>query len=532
MVNKLIFSKLPLKNMPLLRYCLLIILMFFVGQLAIFHIVSVRWLPKMDRYLLSLKYKDNPNDRFPAFFQNKPIELALDRSLSPKLSEWQTAPGPDHDNAALIWIRSSPGTLRYYITSIDSASAILLNIKKIRETKEKYQWDDDCKISGRNLLSNNLCFLSRSDCPSLPDYEPENQKQIRQKEIPVFFGTAKLLIAIHNTIENHDLVFTSLSRSSPVNWLNNQTDSELRYYITFSDSAYSLLKYHQNESLKITGKNLYAAGTVFITDKNSPDLPDRNFSLLQNYSFWLSQILKGNLGKAVISSSQRYDIKEYILAKGVINLLWTLFVLLIITLIALIFAYSLVFLKSRFVKFVISAFNEIFAAIPDFLIALFLIITFYSLMNKKNLEPLFFANFKFLLLPSLGLAFANGNIAGLSRLLQAKISAINENIYVNFLRVNGLKEKFVRYSIILKEILPDIIEYNAGKFALIFGALLIFEKLLTFPALGYTMENMISHYQAGFIVCFFFFINLLVILINLSAKISILILSPVLRRKK
>ena len=79
--------------------------------------------------------------------------------------------------------------------------------------------------------------------------------------------------------------------------------------------------------------------------------------------------------------------------------------------------------------------------------------------------------------------------------------------------------------------MPDIIEYNAGKFALIFGSLLIFEQIISIPYLGYIANKSIIGYQAGFVISFFFFINLLVIIINVLAKILIYLLSPILRRK-
>ncbi|MCF8296660.1 MAG: ABC transporter permease [Saprospiraceae bacterium] len=487
---------------------------------------------KLDEYLLSLQYGDYPDNRFPGFINMQKIELAQDKDLLQLPDILHYSELFDSNEAALSWLRSSlkSGHYRYFITSQKRAEKIVDSLLVLDKIDSRAA-GDLCKFSGRNLLAQNTCFLSLKRYPSLPDYSVFNAKIPLKKHIPPLFLADSVSIAAHLNIKENFLDFVSYP-DSVSHWLNYSDDQNFRYYLTFTDSARALIDDVYKDEWKITGNNLYQPGTAFVSINQCPDLPDRPSKLLPSFFYWLKQVFKGNLGKADISNSKVESIAEVLWKNGIINLFWTILVLVFISIIAFILADILVFTKSRILKFIISTFNDIFSAIPDFLIALFLFISFYRLLQISISEKGFFDIFKALLIPSLGIAFANGNISGLTRLLEAKMKKISQNDYVKFLRVNGLKERFIRYKLIFKEVLPDIIEYNSGKFALIFGAIYIFEKLIGIPSLGYIAVDMITARAAGFIVCFFFFINLLVIVINLIAKSAVLVLSPPLRKKK
>jgi peptide/nickel transport system permease protein len=251
---------------------------------------------------------------------------------------------------------------------------------------------------------------------------------------------------------------------------------------------------------------------------------------LQRYLLWLSGIAHGDLGIAL--SSQRQIVE--ILGPRVTNtLILAAAALLLYVPMALIPAIVQAANRDRPLDHILSTGTLILASVPDFLLALLLLVLFVVVLPLLPAASLVTDTsdlvtwVRALILPALTLALVMAVYA--ARMLRDNLIDILQAPYVVMATLRGLP----RWRVILRHALPNAITPTLNITALnltyLAGGVVIVEKVFGFPGFGSLMIDAISFRDVPLIEITILLASTVYIVANLLADIATIILNPKLR---
>ncbi|MBA3519630.1 MAG: ABC transporter permease [Rhizobiales bacterium] len=252
---------------------------------------------------------------------------------------------------------------------------------------------------------------------------------------------------------------------------------------------------------------------------------------VQRYLLWLGGLLQGDLG---IALSSRRPITEVLGPRVSNTLILSAAAILIYIPLALLPAMLQALHRNRPVDHAISTGTLVLASIPDFLLALFLLILFVvalpllpAVSAVTGLTD-FIGWLRALVLPASTLAIVMAVYA--ARMLRDNLIEVLDAQHVLMARLRGLPEWRVVWIHALPNALLPTLNITALNLTYLAGGVVIVEKVFGFPGFGSLMIDAIRFRDVPLIEITVLLASAVYVAANLLADIAALLLNPKLRQ--
>ena len=166
-------------------------------------------------------------------------------------------------------------------------------------------------------------------------------------------------------------------------------------------------------------------------------------------------------------------------------------------------------------------------SIPNFVIAIFLIIILGSWLHLIPIVPTTWAAPSAWILPAIVLGF--GTLARTARLTRSSMLDVMRLDYIRTARAKGLREQFVIIRHMLRNALIPVVTFLGPSLAGLITGSFIIEQMFAFPGMGRAYVQAISQRDYSMIMGTTVFFAILVALANLSVDITYVFLDPRIR---
>lgn len=265
-------------------------------------------------------------------------------------------------------------------------------------------------------------------------------------------------------------------------------------------------------------------------DRATPEVEARvrndealNRPLLVQYVHWMSRVMRGDLGRSLVSRKPVIDEilyhARFTLGLGVLG--WALSYAL-----ALPLGIACGLRPGGVVDRVVTGLTVLFAALPSFLVGISLITLFA--LTLRWFPPAGFKTPAHLVLPALTLAL--GLTAFSVPVIRAAVREVARAPYMQFARLRGLpKGAALRHHGVRNAAIP-IITFAALQMGFLIDGFVIVETLFNYPGMGDLLVRALVARDIPIILGCALLISLLYALVNLLADAAALVLDPRRRR--
>jgi oligopeptide transport system permease protein len=163
-------------------------------------------------------------------------------------------------------------------------------------------------------------------------------------------------------------------------------------------------------------------------------------------------------------------------------------------------------------------------SVPNFVIAIFLIILFASTLHMVSIVPYSWDEASVWVLPSIVLGF--GTLARTARLTRASMLEVMRMDYVRTARAKGLAERVVIYRHMLKNTLIPVVTFLGPSLAFMVTGAFIIETMFGFPGMGRAYTTAIAQRDYSMIMGTTILFAFLVAVSNLSVDVLYTALDP------
>ncbi len=273
-------------------------------------------------------------------------------------------------------------------------------------------------------------------------------------------------------------------------------------------------------------------------------------SIPEQFISWFGQAFSGNFGHSI---SLHQSVFELVLARLPATLELALVATLIATMLGLVVALAGVYFRGRRTEWAIDGGIGVFLAIPDFLWALILLLSFGVLLpllpTSGRIDPQLDISFRtnFYLIESL----ATGNIdvasallyhvilpaialalpfaALIARLLKASLSEAEDQDYAQIARARG----FARPAVLLREVFPNAliptVALGGVQITLLLGGTVLVERIFSYEGIGNMAIDAVINRDFPLIQGLILTFAVLFIALNLAVDLVVTLLDPRLR---
>lgn len=166
-------------------------------------------------------------------------------------------------------------------------------------------------------------------------------------------------------------------------------------------------------------------------------------------------------------------------------------------------------------------------SVPNFVIAIFLIIIFASGLHWVSIVPRSWDQVDVWILPAVVLGF--GTLARTTRYTRASMLEVIRMDYVRTARAKGLKEQLVIYRHMIKNAMIPVVTLLFPAFAGLITGSFIIETMLGFPGMGRAYVTAIGQRDYSMIMGTTLIYGLLIVIANLLVDIVYVFLDPRIR---
>lgn len=265
-----------------------------------------------------------------------------------------------------------------------------------------------------------------------------------------------------------------------------------------------------------------------------PDIP-----ISQQYRMYISGLLRGNLGE---SMAYRQPVVSVIAGA----LPWTLLVLSISLfvsfLIGVLVGMFIAWKRTTILDPVVSVYASIFGSIPNYIIALILIIIFaVNLRWFPGRGPYDSAaipgfNWRFIssvlrhaVLPVS--AYVITDVGGWALAMKGNAVSVLGEDYITAARARGLSDRRIITTYVGRNALLPLVTNLAISFGMMFGGSPLIENIFVYPGVGYFLNQAVGRRDFTLMQGMFFMITLAVVLANLVAEMLYAVLDPRIRQE-
>jgi oligopeptide transport system permease protein len=163
-------------------------------------------------------------------------------------------------------------------------------------------------------------------------------------------------------------------------------------------------------------------------------------------------------------------------------------------------------------------------SVPNFVIAIFLIIIFASTLHWVSIVPVSWNEVSVWVLPSVVLGF--GTLARTARLTRASMLEVMRMDYIRTARAKGLTERLVIFRHMIKNALIPVVTFLGPALAGLVTGSFIIETMFSFPGMGRAYVTAISQRDYSMIMGTTLIFAILVAISNLSVDIVYVVLDP------
>jgi peptide/nickel transport system permease protein len=252
---------------------------------------------------------------------------------------------------------------------------------------------------------------------------------------------------------------------------------------------------------------------------------------LERYFLWLGNVIHGDLG---IALSSRRPISDILWPRVSNTLILSAAAVFLYIPLALFPAVAQALNRNRPLDHVLSTATLVLASIPDFLLALLLLILFVvelPLLPAVSIvtDDTDLAGWlRALILPATALAIVMAVYA--ARMLRDNLIEVLEAQHVLMARLRGLPERRVLWIHALPNAIVPTLNVTALNFTYLAGGVVISEKVFGFPGFGSLMIDAIRFRDMPLVEITILIASCVYILANLLADMAALLLNPKLRQ--
>jgi peptide/nickel transport system permease protein len=252
---------------------------------------------------------------------------------------------------------------------------------------------------------------------------------------------------------------------------------------------------------------------------------------LERYFLWLGNVIHGDLG---IALSSRRPISDILWPRVSNTLILSAAAVFLYIPLALFPAVAQALNRNRPLDHVLSTATLVLASIPDFLLALLLLILFVvelPLLPAVSIvtDDTDLAGWlRALILPATALAIVMAVYA--ARMLRDNLIEVLEAQHVLMARLRGLPERRVLWIHALPNAIVPTLNVTALNFTYLAGGVVIIEKVFGFPGFGSLMIDAIRFRDVPLVEITILIASCVYILANFLADMAALLLNPKLRQ--
>ena len=207
--------------------------------------------------------------------------------------------------------------------------------------------------------------------------------------------------------------------------------------------------------------------------------------IIIQYFLWMKNLLKGDLGLSIRS---RTPVLEMILERYPKTFILAGLGLSISIVLSIISGVIAAYKRNTAVDFSVMTFAIIGISIPQFWMAIMLILVFslfLGILPSMGYVPFLqnpIASIKHLILPAFALGIAQASIT--ARMTRSEMLEILGQDYIKTARAKGLRERSVLFKHALKNALIPIVTILGIQFAFLMGGTVVIEEIFVYPGLG------------------------------------------------
>jgi peptide/nickel transport system permease protein len=254
---------------------------------------------------------------------------------------------------------------------------------------------------------------------------------------------------------------------------------------------------------------------------------------LERYFLWLGNVIHGDLG---IALSSRRPISDILWPRVSNTLILSAAAVFLYIPLALFPAVAQALNRNRPLDHVLSTATLVIASIPDFLLALLLLILFVVALPLLPAVSIVTDDtdlagwLRALILPATTLAIVMAVYA--ARMLRDNLIEVLEAQHVLMARLRGLSERRVLWIHALPNAILPTLNITALNLTYLAGGVVIIEKVFGFPGFGSLMIDAIRFRDVPLVEITILIASCVYILANLLTDMAALLLNPKLRRGK
>ena len=286
------------------------------------------------------------------------------------------------------------------------------------------------------------------------------------------------------------------------------------------------------ERLKAQGLNLSGDQIINLTRRYGLDKPS-----YVRFWIWIKGFIRGDFGE---SFQYNLPVKQLIGARLGFTILISLLTLIFTWVVAIFVGVYSATHRYTAADYLITVFQFIGLAVPNFLLALLLMVFAQKILNQQvgglyssayQTAPFSFGKFvdllKHLWIPVLVLGF--GGTAWLSRVMRANLLDVLNMQYVQTARAKGLKENVVIWKHAVRNAMHALIMVLGGSLPGIISGETVVAIVLNMPTTGPLYFNALLQQDMYLAVTFLMFLAMLLVLGNLLADILLAYVDPRIR---
>ncbi len=254
-------------------------------------------------------------------------------------------------------------------------------------------------------------------------------------------------------------------------------------------------------------------------------------NIFKRYFSWLIGMFTGDFG---ISFTYRVKVSELILQRAHISIPLAIYSLLLTLIISFPLAIICVYYENSRISYIFIGSTQIAIALPNFWLALILIIFFGIYMNWfpvggfPGWEEGLLTGIKSLTLPALSLALPQAAI--LIRIIRTSLLSVLEEDYIKTAKSKGLKEIKVITNHALKNSLLSILTIIGLQLSFLIAGTIIIENIFYLPGIGRLIFQSISQRDLIVVESMIMLLVIFIVFINFLIDILYTIIDPRLRK--
>jgi peptide/nickel transport system permease protein len=256
-----------------------------------------------------------------------------------------------------------------------------------------------------------------------------------------------------------------------------------------------------------------------------------NQSVFAQYTHWLSGILSGNLGT---SAATQQSVGSLLSGR----ILDSAFLVLVAALVAIPLSIGLgvwmAMRRDKAVDVVGSTVTLIFAALPEFVIGIILVLLFgttvFNVLPAVSLIPPgdhAWQHVNVVILPAATLVLAVTPY--ISRIMRGSMIEVLESDYVTMARLKGLPERTVIWRHAVPNAIVPAIQVSALQLAWMAGGVVVVEFVFSYPGVGAQLVDSVGNRDVPVVQALVLIIAAVYVVLNMLADLTTIMVTPRLR---